>query len=50
MHNLMGILKNELNESLSNKIISELKLKSLQESFSNIHFPKSDIDLDKSKI
>ena len=50
MHNLMGILKNELNESLSNKIISELKLKSLKESFSNIHFPKSDLDLTKARF
>ena len=50
MHNLMGILKNELNESLSNKIISELKLKSIKESFSNIHFPKSDLDLTKARF
>ena len=50
MHNLLGILKNELNESLSNKIISELKLKSLKESFSNIHFPKSDVELIKARF
>ena len=50
MHNLMGILKNELNESLSNKIISELKLKSLKESFYNIHFPKNDLDLTKARF
>ena len=50
MRNLMGILKNDLNESLSNKIISELKLKSLKESFSNIHFPKSDIELIKARF
>ena len=49
MHNLMGFLKNELNESLSNKIISELKLKSLKESFSSIHFPKNDLDLTKAR-
>mgnify|MGYP001324982808 CR=1 FL=1 len=50
MHNLLGILKNELNKSLSNKIISELKLKSLKESFSNIHFPKSDVELIKARF
>ena len=50
MHNLLGILKNELNESLPNKIISELKLKSLKESFSNIHFPKSDVELIKARF
>ena len=50
MFNLIGILKNELNESLSNKIISELKLIPLQESFSNIHFPKSDIELKKARF
>ena len=49
MHNLMGILKNELNETLSNKIISELNLKSLKESFSSIHFPKNDLDLTKAR-
>ena len=51
MNNLIDILKDELTESLSNKIIiSELKLKSIKESFSNIHFPKSDLDLTKARF
>lgn len=50
MQNLIDILKNDLSESLSKKIISELKLISLQESFSNIHFPKSDIELIKARF
>ena len=33
MHNLIDILKDELTESLSNKILSELKLTSLKKSF-----------------
>ena len=50
MHNLIDILKDELTESLSNKILSELKLTSLKKSFSNIHFPKNDIDLVKARF
>ena len=50
MHNLIDILKDELTESLSNKILSELKLTSLKKSFSNIHFPKNDIDLAKARF
>ncbi len=50
MHNLISILKDELNESLSNKIILELKLTSLQESFSNIHFPKNHVKLIKARF
>ena len=50
MHNLISILKNELNESLSNKIILELELISLKESFSNIHFPKNHDRLIKARF
>ena len=50
MHNLIDILKHELTESLSNKILSELKLTSLQKSFSNIHFPKNDLELTKARF
>ena len=50
MNNLIDILKDELTESLSNKILSELKLTSLKKSFSNIHFPKNDIDLAKARF
>jgi len=50
MHNLISILKNELNESLSNKIILELELTSLKESFSNIHFPKNRDRLIKARF
>ena len=50
MHNLIDILKDELTESLSNKILSELKLTSLKKSFSNVHFPKNDIDLAKARF
>ena len=50
MLSLINILKNELNESLSHKIISELKLTSLKEAFFNIHFPKSDAELIKAKF
>ncbi len=50
MHNLIDILKDELNESLSNKILSELKLTSLSKSFSNVHFPKTEIDLTKARF
>ena len=50
MHNLIDILKDELTESLSNKILSELKLTSLKKSFSNIHFPKNNIDLAKARF
>ena len=50
MYNLINILKNELTESLSNNIISELKLTSLQKSFSNIHFPKNDLELTKARF
>ena len=49
MNNLIDILKDELTESLSNKILSELKLTSLKKSFSNIHFPKNTL-FSKSKI
>ncbi|MAW08770.1 MAG: ATP-dependent DNA helicase RecG [Flavobacteriaceae bacterium] len=50
MYNLIGIIKNELTESLSNKIILELKLTSLQESFYNIHFPKNHDKLIKARF
>ena len=50
MYNLINILNNELNESLSNKIILELKLASLQESFFNIHFPQSHAKLIKARF
>ena len=50
IYNLINILKNELTESLSNKIISELKLTSLQKSFSNVHFPKNDLELTKARF
>ena len=50
IYNLIKVLKNELNESLSNKIILELNLISLQNAFSNIHFPKSDVELIKARF
>jgi len=50
IYNLISILKNELNESLSNKIMLELELTSLKESFSNIHFPKNHDSLIKARF
>ena len=50
MHNLIDILKDELTESLSNQILSELKLTSLKKSFYNIHFPKNDAELTKARF
>ena len=50
MNNLIDILKDELTESLSNKILSELKLTSLKKSFYNIHFPKNDAELTKARF
>ena len=50
MNNLIDILKDELTESLSNKILSELKLTSLKNSFYNIHFPKNDAELTKARF
>ena len=50
MNNLIDILKDELTESLSNKILSELKLTSLKKSFYNIHFPKNDTELTKARF
>ena len=50
MHNLIDILKDELTESLSNQILSELKLSSLKKSFSNIHFPINNEELTKARF
>ena len=50
MHNLIDILKDELTESLSNQILSELKLSTLKKSFSNIHFPINNEELTKARF